>query len=104
MLQAGYVVFYLTVDTFSGVLVELSACYCHYYLQVHPDTHDQYILFGADEGIYTLNLHELHENTMEQLFPRKCTWLYVINDVLMSISGRLSIQTKIEMLGIELNC
>ncbi|XP_069116634.1 mitogen-activated protein kinase kinase kinase kinase 3-like isoform X4 [Argopecten irradians] len=55
---------------------------------VHPDTRDQYILIGANEGLYTLNLNELHEASLELLHARRCTWVYVIKDVLMSLSGK----------------
>ena len=56
---------------------------------IHPDTHDQHILVGAEEGIYTLNLTELHENAMDLLYPRRTVWMFVIKDVLMTLSGMI---------------
>ncbi len=43
---------------------------------------------GCDEGIYDLNLNELHDATIDQLYPRKTIWLFVIKNVMMSLSGK----------------
>ncbi|XP_060711795.1 mitogen-activated protein kinase kinase kinase kinase 2 isoform X3 [Hemiscyllium ocellatum] len=55
---------------------------------IHPKTRDQYLILGADEGIYTLNLNELHEDTIEKLLPHRCSWLFVLNNILMSVTGK----------------
>lgn len=55
---------------------------------VHQITRDEHLLFGCDEGIYTLNMNELHDACLDQLFPRKTVWMYVIGNTLMTISGK----------------
>uniref|UniRef100_A0A147BRX9 Mitogen-activated protein kinase kinase kinase kinase n=1 Tax=Ixodes ricinus TaxID=34613 RepID=A0A147BRX9_IXORI len=55
---------------------------------IHPETRDQHILFGCEEGIYTLNLNELHDSCVDQIFPRRTSWMFVVKDVLMSLSGK----------------
>nr|CAH7723974.1 unnamed protein product [Callosobruchus chinensis] len=55
---------------------------------INPDTRDQHILIGAEEGIYNLNLNELHETCIDQLYNRRTLWMYVIKDVLMTLSGK----------------
>ncbi|XP_063835278.1 mitogen-activated protein kinase kinase kinase kinase 5 [Ostrinia nubilalis] len=67
---------------------------------IHPDTRDQHILIGAEEGIYTLNLNELHETAMDQLCPRRTIWLHVIKDVLMSLSGKTPSLYRHELLAL----
>jgi [mitogen-activated protein kinase] kinase 5 len=70
---------------------------------IHPDTRDQHILIGAEEGIYHLNLNQLHDAAIDQLYPRRTVWMHVVKHVLMSLSGKtpqlyrhdlLALQTK----------
>ena len=49
----------------------------------------QYMFLGADEGLYSLQLTNTSDPVMEQVYPRICHWLYIFNNVLVSISGEL---------------
>lgn len=42
------------------------------WLTSDPKPADQFLVVGAEEGIYTLNLHELHEDTLEKVGPAGC--------------------------------
>ncbi|CAG2057484.1 unnamed protein product, partial [Timema podura] len=68
---------------------------------IHPDTRDQHILIGAEEGIYNLNLNELHDAAIDQLYPRRTIWMYVIKDVLMSLSGKTPQLYRHDLLALQ---
>ncbi|XP_068106631.1 mitogen-activated protein kinase kinase kinase kinase 1 isoform X2 [Hyperolius riggenbachi] len=55
----------------------------------HPNTRDQHVILGAEQGIYTLNLTE-SQASLDLLSPGCTTWVYCINNVLMSITGKVS--------------
>ncbi|CAH8456864.1 unnamed protein product [Schistosoma turkestanicum] len=55
---------------------------------VNPETLSQIILFGTNDGIYYLDLVNLADGTLELLVARRCLWLYVFKDTMMSISGQ----------------
>ncbi|XP_044727568.1 mitogen-activated protein kinase kinase kinase kinase 5 isoform X2 [Chrysoperla carnea] len=68
---------------------------------IHPETRDQHILIGAEEGIYNLNLNELHETAIDQMYPRRTVWMYVIKDVLMSLSGKTPQLYRHDLLALQ---
>lgn len=68
---------------------------------IHPESRDQHILIGAEEGIYNLNLNELHETAIDQLYPRRTIWMYVIKDVLMTLSGKTPQLYRHDLLALQ---
>ncbi|CAF2398571.1 unnamed protein product [Rotaria sp. Silwood2] len=58
------------------------------YCWINNETRDQLVLIAAEEGVYSLNLNELHDATLELLYPRRTTWLFVKDNILWSISGK----------------
>ena len=53
----------------------------------NSDTLESYLIIGTDEGIYALNMNELHDAQMILLYPKITNWLHVMKNSLMSQSG-----------------
>jgi len=53
----------------------------------HPDNRNHFLIFASNEGIYSLNLDDTNNIEMVQLYPQPCSWVYVIKNILVSISA-----------------
>ncbi|XP_015269549.1 PREDICTED: mitogen-activated protein kinase kinase kinase kinase 1 [Gekko japonicus] len=53
---------------------------------VHPNTKEPHLILSAEEGIFALNQSD-PEPTLELLYHSRTTWVYSIENVLMSLSG-----------------
>ncbi|KAM4019672.1 mitogen-activated protein kinase kinase kinase kinase 1 isoform 2-T2 [Anomaloglossus baeobatrachus] len=54
----------------------------------HPTSKDIHVILGAEQGIFTLNRSE-SQASLDLLVPGRTTWVYSINNVLMSITGKV---------------
>lgn len=53
----------------------------------NPTTSRHFLMIGAEEGIFSLDMDELHDATMVLIHKRRCSWLHVKNNVLMAVQG-----------------
>ena len=60
----------------------------------HPESEDQFILFGCDEGLYYLNLELIHEEEMVRLLQRKISWLLITDNTLITLTGKKNPQER----------
>jgi len=84
---------------FNQCPLEIHCSYCW----MDVETQDQYVLFASEEGIYSLNLNEIHDASLELLYPRRTTWLYVKDDILWTISGKSNSLYRHDLLGLMQN-
>ncbi|KAJ7303921.1 hypothetical protein JRQ81_011433 [Phrynocephalus forsythii] len=65
----------------------------------HPNTSELHLILGAEEGIFALNRNE-PEPTLELLYHSRTMWVYCIENVLMSLSGKSSQLFSHNVLGL----
>ena len=64
-----------------------------------------HLVIGKKQGLYTLNMNELHDACIDQLFPRRTSWIFVLKDILMSISGQKTPHLyRHDLVQIHMNC
>uniref|UniRef100_A0A915PRB6 Mitogen-activated protein kinase kinase kinase kinase n=1 Tax=Setaria digitata TaxID=48799 RepID=A0A915PRB6_9BILA len=69
---------------------------------IHPNTSRQFLLIGAEEGIFTLDMDELHEAAMVLIHKRRCSWLHVQKNILMAVQGRTPYLYRHDLVALSL--
>ncbi|CAJ0581963.1 unnamed protein product, partial [Mesorhabditis spiculigera] len=67
---------------------------------INPTTNGEFLLIGAEEGIFAMDLGNLHDARLVQLDHRRCLWMHIHKDIMMAMQGKTTYLYRHDLLAL----